>query len=309
MIMIRCVVLGSGAAIPSPERNTCSIAMKYDGSVYLFDCGEGTQRQMMKSDISYSKVKSIFITHLHDDHILGIPGLIYTLYLESTKQGGRREKVTIFGPKGVAKRVQQLVNRNISFLEIQEVDEGWAVDIGNATISAFRTNHYSYNFDSVSSKGDSLGYVFEEKEKLRFDKKKCEELGIKGRMFSILEKEKEIKVHGKTVRIEEVTYPKKGKKIVITGDTAFSENTIKFAKDADILFHEATYLEDRRKDADLYAHSTASDAAKVAKEAGVHELVLYHISNRYTDEDAILKEAKSIFKNTKVASDGFEVKI
>lgn len=282
---MRIVVLGSGAALPSPERNPASIALRYNGEVYLFDCGEGAQRQMMKSKISYSKTKYILITHLHDDHILGIPGLIFTLSLEDEN---RKEKVRIVGPKGTLKRIGQLIGKELQFVEIEEIDEGWSVDIGDAVIYAFRTKHFE--------NGVSLGYVFEEKDKIRFNKKKCEQLGIKGTMFKILENEKEIKLDGKTIKLEDVTYSKKGRKIVVSGDTAFSENTIKHAKGADILLHEATYLEDRREDADRYFHSTVSDACRIGIEAGVKNLVLYHFSNRYSDEKEILKEAKEYLK-------------
>lgn len=303
--MMRIVVLGSGAAIPSPERNLTSIALRYQGDVFLFDCGEGTQRQMMKHKISYSKVRMILVSHLHGDHIFGIPGLLYTLSIEEKP---RTEPLTIVGPKGIKKRVMELISKDIPFLqieEIEEIDKGWEKDLGEAVIRAFRTRHSA----SDSSSAFSLGYVFEEKEKLRFNKEKCDELGIKGSMFSILEREKKITIKGKVIRLEDVTYRKRGRKIVISGDTAYCESTVKNASGADILFHEATFLEDMREKADEDFHSTASDAARVASEAGVKKLVLYHISNRYKDEKEIEKEAKSIFPNTIIASDGLEISL
>ncbi|MCX8202446.1 MAG: ribonuclease Z [Candidatus Micrarchaeota archaeon] len=294
--MMRLVVLGSGAAVPSPERNLTSIALRYEGDVFLFDCGEGTQRQMMKYKISYSKVRMILISHLHGDHIFGIPGLLYTLSIEENK---RKEPLLIAGPKGTEKRIRELVSKDIPFLKIEEIDEGWNIDLGSAVIYAFRTNH--------SNNGVSLGYVFEEKETLRFDKEKCEKLGIKGKMFKIIESEGYIKLGKKTVKMEEITYKKKGKKIVITGDTAYSENTIKHASGSDILFHEATFMEDMRDKADEDFHSTVMDAATVANKARVKKLVLYHIGNRYKDDKEIEDEAKKIFENTVVAKDGLEI--
>ncbi|MCS7109749.1 MAG: ribonuclease Z [Candidatus Micrarchaeota archaeon] len=294
--MIRLVILGSGAAVPSPERNLTSIALRYQGNVYLFDCGEGTQRQMMKYKISYSKVRMILISHLHGDHIFGIPGLLYTLSIEEKE---RAEPLLIVGPKGTEKRVKELISKNLSFLKVEEIDEGWSKDIGGAIIYAFRTRH--------SDKDVSLGYVFEEKESLNFDKEKCEKLGIKGKMFKILEKEGYIKVGKRTIKLDELTYKKKGKKIVITGDTAYSENTVKYANEADILFHESTFMEDMRDKADEDLHSTIGDAARVAKEANAKKLILYHISNRYSDEAKIEEEAKKIFSNVIVAKDGLEI--
>jgi len=148
--MIRIVVLGSGGAVPSPVRNLPSIAIRYAGDVYLFDCAEGTQRQMMKYKISYAKVKCIFISHIHPDHILGIPGLVYTL-----KMMERKEKLYIFGPKGTEKRIRELVGNNVEFLEVKDIDENFEYEITDAKIKAFKTNHTQY----------SLGYIFEENSK------------------------------------------------------------------------------------------------------------------------------------------------
>ncbi len=295
---MRIVVLGSGAAIPSPERGLTSIALRYEGDVFLFDCGEGTQRQMMKYKISYSKVKMILISHLHGDHIFGIPGLLHTLSLDDTP---RSEPLIVVGPPGTSKRIRELIGKEIPFMQIEEIDEGWSLDFGNSVISAFRTKH--------SEKMISLGYIFQEKEGLRFDKEKCEKFGIKGTMFKILENEKEIKIDGKLLKLKDLTYKKEGRKIVVSGDTAYSKDIAKHAKNADVLFHEATFLEDMRKKAEEDFHSTAGDAAKVAKEANAKQLVLYHIGNRYKDENEILQEAKKVFVDVKVAHDGMEVLI
>ena len=294
--MMRIVVLGSGAAVPSPERGLTSIALRYEGDVFLFDCGEGTQRQMMKYKISYSKIKMIFLSHLHGDHIFGIPGLFHTLSIEEQP---RTEPLTIVGPPGTAKRVRELIGKEIPFMKIEEISEGWKADLGDAAVTAFRTMH--------SENGVSFGYVFQEKEGLRFDKEKCEKLGIKGTMFRKLENEKEIAVDGKVFKIEDLTYVKKGRKVVISGDTAHSEETVRNSMDADILFHEATFLEDMRQKASEDFHSTSGDAAKIAKEAKAGRLVLYHIGNRYRDEKEILAEASPFFENVSVAKDGMEI--
>ncbi len=292
--MLRFVVLGSGAAVPSPERNLCSIAMKIEGDVYLIDCGESTQRQMMKLGISYGKVRMIMITHLHGDHIYGIPGLVYTL-----KLGERKEPLLIVGPKGTEERLMQLIGKKIDFVQIKEIDEGWSFPIDEAKFVAFPVEH----------KVPTLGYAYVEEEKRRFDKEKCEELGIKGRAFKTLETKGEVEVKGKKIKIEDVTYKKEGKKVVFSGDTRYSKRVVSAAEGADLLFHEATFMEDMKEKAEEDMHSTVSDAARVAKEAGVKQLVVYHISNRYMrkDMEAFEKEGKKIFENLTVAKDGTEI--
>lgn len=289
---IRLVVLGSGGSVPSPERNVCSIAMRYEGDVYLFDCGEGTQRQMMKYGISYAKVKAIFVSHLHGDHIFGIPGLLHTLRMIE-----RKEKLFIFGPAGTAKKLTEMLTDRSDILEIKDIDERWKYDIGEAEFSAFQVDHGMR----------ALGYAFREKSMKRFDKEKCAKLGIKGRMFKTLEQNGEVKVKDKTVKTEDVTYGKEGKTIIFSGDTAYSPETVRASIGADVLFHDATFMEVERKQADEVRHATVLDAARVAKEAGVKKLVVFHISNRYKDPKEIEKEGKKEFENLTVASDGMEI--
>lgn len=288
--MIRIVVLGSGGAVPSPERNLTGIAVRWMGNVYLFDCAEGTQRQMMRYGISYGKVAAIFVSHLHGDHIYGIPGLCRTLIM-----AGRQQKLLIFGPPGTEHRMRGLAGTE-PILEVKDIDAGWRYDLGEAEIYAFGTIHTT----------KSLGYVFQEKEKRRFDKEKCTELGIKGKAFRILEEKGEIEIKGRKITLEEVTYIKPGKKIVYTGDTAYSEEVIKHAKGADILFHDATFMEEHRAQADADKHSTILDAARAAKESGAKKLIAFHLSNRYKDWKAVLAEGKQIFENIEIAYDGMD---
>ncbi|VVB73475.1 Ribonuclease Z [uncultured archaeon] len=289
---LRLVVLGSGAAVPSPERSLTSVAMRYEGDVYLFDCGEGAQRQMMKCGISYAKVKAIFLSHLHGDHIFGIPGLVYTLRISE-----RVDPLLIFGPPGTKKRVAELVGADVDFLKVEDISAGWAHDIGGAEIGAFETSH----------KPGSLGYVFEEEKGLRFDKEKCESLGMKGRVFKTIQEKGEVTIKGRTVKIADVTYMKEGKKIVFSGDTEYSKSLVKAAAGADVLFHEATFMEDMRAKAGEDKHSTVKDAAKAAKEAKVKKLILYHIGNRYKDMAAFEAEGKGIFRDLEAARDRMEI--
>lgn len=289
---MRLVVLGSGATTPSPERALPSVAMRYEGDVFLFDCGEGTQRQMMKCGISYAKVKAIFLSHLHMDHVLGIPGLIYTLRLAE-----RTDPLLIVGPTGTKTRVAELIDKDIPFLKIEDIGPGWSYNADGAEVKSFAVNH----------RVEALGYVFEEEKGLRFDKEKCESLGMKGRMFKTIQEKGDVTVKNKVIKLADVTYMKEGKKIVFSGDTAYSKNTVEAAKGADVLFHEATFMDDMKEKAGEDSHSTVSDAARVAKEAGVKRLILYHIGNRYKDMAAFEAEGKAIFENLEAAKDRMEI--
>ncbi|MFH1447478.1 MAG: ribonuclease Z [Candidatus Micrarchaeota archaeon] len=287
--MIRIVVLGSGGSLPSVERGTSSVAVKYSGDVYLFDCGEGTQRQMMKFGMSYAKVKAVFITHLHADHILGLPGLIETLVLI-----GRKEPLRIFGPPGTKERLGQFIHHNMA--QIEDINTGFVYRGEKFTVSFFPTMHYV----------NSIGYVFEENQTRKFNKKKADASGIKGRMFSEIEEKGQLEVGKKIVKLDDISTIKNGKKIVYTGDTMPSERIVKASEKADILIHDGTFGDELKEEAELKRHSTVSGAARTARKAKVKKLVLTHISNRYEDDKVLEREAREIFKESHVARDGTE---
>ncbi|MFA6035490.1 MAG: ribonuclease Z [Candidatus Micrarchaeia archaeon] len=293
--MIRVVVLGSGASVPSVQRNLASVAVRHDGDVYLFDCGEGTQRQMMRFRMSYAKTKAIFISHLDADHYLGVAGLCHTLNMIGRKP---TEKLLVFGPRGTARKIEGL-GCNYGFLQVHDVGEGEAYKGEGFAVSAFAVKHGS----------NSLGYSFEESTGRNFDKAKCDKLGIKGLMFRELEQKGEVIVGKKKIAIEDVTIPKKGRKIVYTGDTMKCDAVVKAAKGADLLVHEGTFGDELKKEAEEKEHATVSDAAKVAKEAKVKKLVITHISNRYEDASGLLKEARKIFAQSEIAHDGLEIEL
>jgi len=284
--------LGTSGSVPSVDRGMPSFALNWQGEVFLFDAGEGFQRQMMRCRVGYGSVRHVFISHLHLDHFIGLYGFIETLRLSGAK------KLCLHAPRGFEK----LLINTWPFLEINELKEGEALLGKDYSISAFKVRHG----------GRAFGFVFKEKDRIKFDEKKAKGLGIKGRLFSEIEKKGEVVVNGRRILLSEVSWVKPGRKIVYTGDTSEDENVVRHAQDADILIHEATFLEEHRKEADERMHSTASSAAKIASKARVKTLILTHISPRYhlSEEQKFLKEAREHFNgNVLVARDGMVVEV
>lgn len=288
--------LGTSSGLPSVERGMPSIALRKNGKVYLFDAGENCQRQLMKHKTGYGSIEAIFISHLHLDHFLGIFGLIETLRMTTEK---KYSELKIFAPKGFEK----LLFNNWKFLKIKELKQGVIYKEQDLEVKCFKVKHI----------GDSYGFVFEEGKRRKFNAEKAHKLGIKGELFSKIQEKKSIALNGKRIKLSEVSNEINGKKIVYTGDTAYSENTVKFAKNADVLIHEATFGEENTEKAVERNHSTVKDAATIAKKANVKTLVLTHISARYKDEKDIqmlVEQAKKYFSGKIIiAYDGMKLEI
>lgn len=292
------IFLGTSSAVPTLERNHPSIALRAFAEVMLFDCGEGTQRQLIEAKISPMKITKIFITHFHGDHILGLGGLIQSLGFR-----GREKDLDIYGPKGLQRIINAISNFGyfqINYnLNIHEIDDGTIIE----------TEEYVVECAKVEHNIPSYAYSIREKKKPLFLRKKAEELGIPpGPLYGKLHKGEEVEFEGRIIKPEQVLgEAKKGKKISYSGDTRPCEEMIRLARDSDILIHESTYeAEDHQRAVDN-AHSTSVEAAEIAREANVNELVLTHISTRYTSDENILSEAQKVFKNTKVAKDYMKI--
>jgi ribonuclease Z len=287
--MFEITFLGTASAMPTPKRGLTSIAVRKDGDVYLLDCGEGSQRQMMRFDVSYMKVRAIFISHLHLDHFLGVFGLLETMRLN-----GRKEKLTIFAPKGA----QGVFGRK-EFLEIIEIEDGTNADFGGFSATAVKNLHMD----------NSFGFVLEEKSKTRFYEEKAKAAGLKGVMFTQIQEKGSLKIGSKTVKLKDVSYVQLGKKLVYSGDTPACAAIAKAAKGADLLIHEATFASDKIDEAKETRHATAEDAAKTAKKGGVKKLMLTHFSGRYADTSQLLSEARALFPQTACAEDGMKAEV
>ena len=292
--------LGTSSAVPSKYRNHTSIALKAFGEVMMFDCGEGTQRQLSNAKISPMKIDKIFISHLHGDHILGLPGLIQSMGFR-----GRVEPLHIYGPRGIS-RLNEVISQfgyfSIDFpVEIHDLVEGKIIENEEYLIECVKTNHNIYN----------LAYSVYEKKKPRFLREKAIELGVKpGPDFGKLHNGFEVKVGEKVIKPEQVLGKKRhGLKIVYSGDTKPCEAMIDFAKKASVLIHESTYKTEDEIKATNNFHSTSSQAAKIAKDANVEKLILTHISTRYTNIEDLKKEAIEIFENTIVAYDFMNIEL
>lgn len=253
---------------------------------------------MMRYGVGYGAVKAIFISHMHLDHFLGIFGLIETIRMNT-----ERESLIIFAPRGLAHILEAMsptMNWNRSFLDLREIQEGELYRGRDYSISAFRVEHMGK---------PSFGFVFKEDDKNKFNEKKAKGLGLQGKLFREIQEKGFVEVGGKKVKLEEVSWMRKGMKVVYSGDTGFDERIAGFAHDADLLIHEATFGEDLKEEAEKRGHTTAKGAARIAKKAGVERLALTHISGRYKGGKDLEKEAKEIFKNSFVVKDGDEVEI
>lgn len=293
--MIELTLLGTTAGIPTRGRGHASIALRYEGDIILFDCGENTQRQMISANLSPMKIKCVLITHWHADHFAGLPGLIQSLSLRD-----RTEPLYIYGPKETRKFVNVIKTL------------GYFTPCFKIIVNEIKTEGIVFKEDKfmvyalpVSHGIPALAYKFVESEKPgKFNVKKARKLGLKEVQFGKLQKGERIKTKKGTVKPSDVVGPaRKGLSVVYSGDTGFSEKMIKFAKDTDLLIHESTFGEDMRKRANKVGHSTAKQAAKIAKRANVKKLLLTHISGRYENAAPLLKEAKENFKTAQLGRD------
>ncbi len=297
--------LGTGAGIPAKMRNVTAMALKLleeRGSVWLFDCGEATQHQILHTSLKPRRVEKIFITHLHGDHIYGLPG-----FLSSRSFQGGESKVTIYGPKGIKEYVETSLSVSQTYLkfplQIIEVDDGIVFEDEQFLVEAKLLEH------GISS----YGYRVVEKDRpgvLLVDKLK--ETGIQpGPIFKRIKSGERVTLEDGTVLDgKDFTGPDiKGRVVTILGDTRSCEASRQLAQDADLLVHEATFSQGEEKLAHEYFHSTTVQAATIAKEANVRKLCLTHISSRYDREASkiLLNEARKVFATTEMAEDFKEI--
>ena len=286
--------IGTAGSAPSARRALPATLVRRGGDRLLFDCGEGTQRQLLRS-IGLVDLEEVFITHFHADHWLGLPGMLKTFSLR-----GRERPLTVYGPPGLKAlfgALRVVIGRNTYPLELVELQPGDELQREGYLVAAFAADH----------RVPAYGYALVEAERPgRFDDAKARELGVEfGPDFGRLQR-------GETVNGVEPSQvigpPRPGRKIVLSGDTAPSPRIQAIAHGADLLVHEATFLEDEAERAAETSHSTALSAARLAAQADVKMLALTHVSPRYSGGE-LLDEARNVFENTIVPRDFDSVEI
>jgi len=278
---------------PTKERNHTSILLTYKSENILFDCGEGTQRQLRLAGIKPSKITRICVSHWHGDHVLGIPGLISTM---GTDQFAK--KLHIYGPKGSKKYMSYMLKAFLSVgiidFEIHEVSSGVICDTKDFYLTTEPLKHNSI----------CLGYSFIEKDRLRINTIKAKKLGLKeGPIMGKLQAGKNVIVNGKKILVKDVTYQVKGKKFAYVADTRPCDGANILAENADMLVIESSYHSNEQNKAREYKHLTAEEAALIASNAGVQKLVLTHPSLRYKDVNILVEEALQYFPDVTFAED------
>ncbi|WP_462405527.1 ribonuclease Z [Gracilibacillus sp. Marseille-QA3620] len=302
------VFLGTGAGIPAKQRNVSSIVLQMNeerAASWMFDCGEATQHQILKTSVKTRKIEKIFITHLHGDHIYGLPGL-----LGSRSFQGGTEPLTVYGPAGIKEYIetslrlsQTHLKYSLSYVEIGEEsvlfeDEAFRVEalpLEHAVLS------YGYRITEKDKPGELNAALL------------MEENIPPGPLYSRIKKKEMVELpDGRVINgADYVGPPKEGRIITILGDTRPCENTLRLAEGADCLVHEATFKKGQEEMARDYFHSTTVQAAECAKEAGAKRLILTHISSRFTEDDAVelQAEARAVFPETEIAHDLALIKI
>jgi ribonuclease Z len=304
---MKIVLLGTSSAIPTLYRSLSSTALIRNGDVFLFDCGEGTQVQLMRGGIRRSKIRSIFIGHLHGDHLYGINGLLSTLHLDN-----REAPLSVYGPQGLLHFLNAAFRTNtLKFsypITVQEFPRGYrgrVLDEKEFYVDAIPLDHSIF----------CLGWRFQEKDRPGvFDLERAEALGIpKGPLFGKLQSGESVTLeNGVVVHPREVLgEPRPGKSVAYCLDTQFSKRSIELAEGSTALIHETTFGPDGVAMAKERKHSTMEDAARVAAEAGAHQLIATHFSSRYDNREVkrIADESRPTFENITIARDLKEIKI
>ena len=288
------VFLGTAGSMPTARRSPTALLLRRGGDRLLFDCAEGTQRQMLRSVVGLLDLREVFLTHYHADHYLGLPGMLKTFALR-----GREAPITIYGPRGLVSlfgSLRRIFGKLTYEYDLVELGPGDCLERGDHRIAAFEVVH------GVSS----IGYALVEEERPgRFDVETADALGVPpGPERGLLQRGEPVALpDGRVVTPAQVLgAPRPGRTVVIAGDTSPSRTVVEAARGADLLVHEATFLEDAVERARETAHSTATEAAEIAREADVTMLALTHLSSRYFGPDAA-REARATFPETVVPRD------
>lgn len=296
--MIKITFLGTGSMQPTKQRNQSGFLLEFKGENLLFDCGEGTQRQLRMAGLKPAKISKLMISHWHGDHTFGIPGLINALGADEYQK-----KLLIFGPKGTKKyflNIFQSFDTNIKFAyEIREVSSG----------KIFENEDYFIKVVPLKHSSTCIGYSFVEKDKRRINLKKAKKLNLSGPVLGKLQKGKTISAKGKKIRPEMVTYLVKGKKISYVADTLPCKGVNDLAVNADLLISEGTHLDNIKERTKKYMHLTIKQAADFARKNKAKKLIITHLSPRYNNSQEPLKEARKYFRNSLIAEDFLKIEI
>ena len=298
---MKVIFLGTSGSMPTTERGSSSVVLRLGRELLMFDCGEGTQRQMVRAHIGFQRPMKIFISHLHGDHVLGLPGLLQSMSLM------RREKeLHIYGPVGL-----------IEFVK------AFSESLGGPTfpVILYAINEPSlisqsaeYNIVAVEAQHRATAFsygFFEAPRPGRFHPERARKLGVpEGELWGKLQRGEKVTANETVIHSDQVCEPERpGRSVVYSGDTAPNEALMEISRNVNLLIHEATFLNELADRALEDGHTTVLQAAEFARNAEVQQLILTHISSRYSDPEVILAEAVKIFPNTRVAEDLLEIEI
>lgn len=295
---MKLTILGCHSASPHENKNPTAQLLYIKGHRFLIDCGEGTQVQLRKAKVSFVQIKHIFISHLHGDHFYGLPGLVSSFRLL-----GREAPLHIYGPKGIKQALTLLLklanswtNYPLHFHELESDESICVFEDDSVTVHTIPLKHRVY----------TNGFLFAEKEGLRrINAMAATEVGIDKSQFRLLRLGQDVVVDGRMVQNHKVTFdPHPAKKYAYCSDTAYHPEIVPIIKGADWLYHEATFLQQHKQLAQQTQHSTAKEAATIARDAQVGSLILGHYSSRYKNISLFAAEAREIFPNVTLASDG-----
>lgn len=297
--------LGTGCMVPTKDRNHLSIALEFNGNIFLFDCGEATQKQIKLMKLPIGKIKRIFISHWHGDHVLGLPGLIQTL---SNTQGV--EKIEIHGPKDSKKYMACVLGCSIfeSKIPINVFEHN--PDEGEVSI-IIENKQYKISCSKLNHSVPCIAYSFKEKDTYNIDIEKAKKFGLeKSILLARAKLGLDIEYKGKTIKAKDITYLKKGLKVSFVFDTRPCLGVDILVKESDYLIMEATYLyKTHSEKAEEYDHMSAKETAQIARENQVKNLIITHFSQRYKDTQEILEEALEEFENTTMTHDLMTIKL
>jgi ribonuclease Z len=287
------VALGTGSQVPTRERNHNGYFVRWDEQGFLFDPGEGTQRQMTFAGVAASEITKIFITHFHGDHCLGLPGVLQRLALDRIAH-----EVEIFYPASGRQYFENLKNASVYYntVSIKEFPISEAGTIYSDEKLTIRT-------EKLEHSTEAWGYRFQETDDVSMLPEKLIELGIRGKSVGELKQNGSIEIEGRKILLEDVSVVKKGQSFAFIMDTGICDSIYRLAQDVDLLICESTYLSSETADAIKNKHLTAAQTAEIARKAGVEKLILTHFSPRYTSVDDFVLEAKEIHSNVVAARD------